>query len=356
LHKADDSDGFDTVPLVTPRDPARSKGETRGSKPTQPSRFAQQASLIGKEINATSLKLAQLADRIRRSTGLFNDPSDEINRLTLSVKSDIAHLNGRLMQLQQVLEQNNASSGRISKSKDEHDRNVVGMLQKSLMQTTKGFGSVLKRRSAAMKARSNRRGRFGQTQRMNPLGKPRTFAANSFAVGAARPVGVGSALSTSDVDAARAHFGSFGAGVGARAGTGAGTGTNTEKVAGALPRRGGGSFDDLEGGGLGMGLTQRRLLVDAESHLTQRADAMVEVEKHIADLGSIFSRLSTMLAAQRDAVERIDDNVESSLESVQRGNSELLKYFDSVHSNRMLFAKVFAILITFIVFFITFVA
>ncbi len=53
---------------------------------------------------------------------------------------------------------------------------------------------------------------------------------------------------------------------------------------------------------------------------------------------------------------RIDQDVDDSLHNVNEGQSELLKYFHSISSNRKLILKIFAILLFFVVFFIFFLA
>lgn len=53
---------------------------------------------------------------------------------------------------------------------------------------------------------------------------------------------------------------------------------------------------------------------------------------------------------------RIDENVDESLANVDSAQAQLLKYLNSISSNRWLILKVFAVLVVFIVVFIMFVA
>lgn len=53
---------------------------------------------------------------------------------------------------------------------------------------------------------------------------------------------------------------------------------------------------------------------------------------------------------------RIDANVEDTSLNVEAAHSEILKYFQSVTSNRWLMVKVFAVLIAFFIIFVVFVA
>jgi len=50
-------------------------------------------------------------------------------------------------------------------------------------------------------------------------------------------------------------------------------------------------------------------------------------------------------------VERIDDDIEASVNNAERAHSILLKTYESVSSNRALYMKIGAILAIFIVFF-----
>lgn len=53
---------------------------------------------------------------------------------------------------------------------------------------------------------------------------------------------------------------------------------------------------------------------------------------------------------------RIDANVEETQLNVEAAHGEILKYFQSVTSNRWLMIKVFAVLIVFFIIFVVFVA
>ena len=53
---------------------------------------------------------------------------------------------------------------------------------------------------------------------------------------------------------------------------------------------------------------------------------------------------------------RIDSNVEDAEMNVESAHGEILKYFQSVTSNRWLMIKIFAVLIFFFIFFVVFLA
>jgi syntaxin 5 len=86
--------------------------------------------------------------------------------------------------------------------------------------------------------------------------------------------------------------------------------------------------------------------------LRERATAMQTVEQTIVELGGMFQQLATMIKEQDEAIQRIDSNIEDVDLNISEAHSELLKYFQSVTSNRWLMIKIFFVLIVFFVVFI----
>jgi syntaxin 5 len=79
---------------------------------------------------------------------------------------------------------------------------------------------------------------------------------------------------------------------------------------------------------------------------------MQTVEQTIVELGGIFKQLATMIKEQEEQIQRIDSNVDDVELNVNEAHSELLKYFQSVTSNRWLMIKIFIVLIVFFVIFV----
>ena len=63
-----------------------------------------------------------------------------------------------------------------------------------------------------------------------------------------------------------------------------------------------------------------------------------------------------MVAEQGELAVRIDENVNESVANVDNAQTQLLKYMNSISSNRWLIMKIFGVLISFLVFFVVFVA
>eukprot|EP00951_Prasinocladus_malaysianus_P008388 scaffold60698_cov51-Prasinocladus_malaysianus.AAC.1 len=75
------------------------QNRVNGGAATQQSEFAKKASLIGRSIHETSNKLQKLAQLAKR-TSMFDDPAEEIDRMTSVVKRDIQDLNAAIADLQ----------------------------------------------------------------------------------------------------------------------------------------------------------------------------------------------------------------------------------------------------------------
>jgi len=81
---------------------------------------------------------------------------------------------------------------------------------------------------------------------------------------------------------------------------------------------------------------------------------MQNIESTIVELGGIFQQLAHMVKEQEEMVDRIDNNVESVTLNVEAAHSEILKYFQTVTSNRRLMIKIFGVLIFFFLIFVVF--
>lgn len=101
---------------------------------------------------------------------------------------------------------------------------------------------------------------------------------------------------------------------------------------------------------------QLQLVNEQDSYIQSRADTMQNIESTIVELGSIFQQLAHMVKEQEETVQRIDANVEDTQLNVDFAHTEILKYFQSVSSNRWLLIKIFLILIIFFIVFVVFFA
>jgi syntaxin 5 len=65
---------------------------------------------------------------------------------------------------------------------------------------------------------------------------------------------------------------------------------------------------------------------------------------------------SSQVHEQGEMAMRIDENVDDALVNVESGQAQLLKYLNTISSNRWLIMKVFFVLVLFLLFFIVFIA
>ena len=76
-------------------------------------------------------------------------------------------------------------------------------------------------------------------------------------------------------------------------------------------------------------------------------------EKSIAELTTMFSKMSNLISQQGEVLERIEDDVEAAGGEIDAGHDELVKVYGYTKGNRALILKVFGILI-FLIFFMRF--
>eukprot|EP00904_Undaria_pinnatifida_P010314 jgi/Undpi1/6412/HiC_scaffold_20.g08893.m1 len=88
--------------------------------------------------------------------------------------------------------------------------------------------------------------------------------------------------------------------------------------------------------------------VQVQEDSKNRVEESHKVEKMIGELGHMFSRFSTMVAAQEEVVMHIEDDVEAAHAFAEEGQASLAKYYHTISGNRSMIVKVFVMLIFFI--------
>ncbi|KAF8445750.1 t-SNARE [Boletus edulis BED1] len=293
-------------------------------KGTSRTEFSRMASSIGKDISSTTIKLGKLAHLAKRKT-LFDDRPVEISELTYIIKQDIANINRQIAALQSFLKQHNAQGGsRSSEGKqiDEHNHNIVMMLQNKLANTSISFKDVLEVRTQNMKESKDRTEQFMYSTTAAAHQAPQ----NSLLLnGRHDPMGDGSGDRPSSKGKGRPA-------------------QNSDVLAMDL--------DAAEGGVAAYGgssaFSQMQLVEQQDSYIQSRSTAIESIESTIAELGQIFTQLAHMVAEQRETVQRIDADTLDIASNVSGAQRELLKYYASISSNRWLMLKVFGVLIVFV--------
>lgn len=272
-----------------------------GGVGSQASHFMKIARAIGSDITKTYTKLEKLALLAKKKT-IFDDKPVEIQELTYIIKEDIANLNKQIAQLQQVAKGQRDGQGKHQQS---HSTSVVVSLQSKLAIMSNNFKQVLEVRNENLKSQRNRAEQFTSGGVTTSLPQNAMTGYHS-----------GSVLAMED----------------------------------DLRDQSGAVSIDMNGA------VQSYMQDDTDKYYSSRADTMHTIESTIVELGGIFSQLAHMVKEQEEMVQRIDNNVEDTLLNVELGHNEILKYFQSVTSNRWLMIKIFAVLIFFFLLFVVFMA
>lgn len=297
------------------------------------------AARIGHGISGTASKLQKLAQLAKR-TSVFDDPAEEINELTSLIKQDIQALNQAISELQQFSSSQQVSANRQSA---DHSRSVVDSLRARLKDATKDFKDVLTNRTQSLKQHQERRQLFSTKT---------TTAASGLLPGD----GEGGLLLARGPAAA------------------ANQAALEQEAAGRLPN----GFSPAAG----PLLQQQGMMQAQDTYLSSRNEAIRNVESTIVELGGIFQQLAHMVQEQGELALRIDENLDDTLTNVENaqvgaqrelGTSEeaptltrpppsafaqmnLMKYLNSLNSNRWLIMKVVMVLAIFLVIFTVFLA
>jgi syntaxin 5 len=329
-----------------------------------------------------------------KQRGVFNDAGQDIERLTSSVKADIAGISGRLDALHELLltKKSNVLHSTSSDSKSEfssstnaskdtllssvqgitHSDAILTFMKSTLLNYTKSLKSLLIERSESMKTSSDRRAVYGALPKefgklpssssplqsrnafSNQLDNKYSSSNNSSSLpndGSLAPTSSSATNQPSFAIQRRGNNPSFLSSQGATAASVLGGSTDL-------------SLQESESAHLFEPLSPSQLqafypssssaVTDDLSYVTARAQDVSNIQQHIADLGSLFSRLATVVAEQSTLVERLEDNVEQSLENVEQGTAQLQRYWTRISSNRRLMFQVTGILILFVILFSTF--
>uniref|UniRef100_A0A2P2J840 Uncharacterized protein MANES_07G127200 n=1 Tax=Rhizophora mucronata TaxID=61149 RepID=A0A2P2J840_RHIMU len=305
-------------------DPSPSKAH--GSLLASRSEFNKKASRIALGVHETSQKISRLAQLAKRSS-MFDDPTVEIQELTVLIKNDITALNTALTDLQ-YLQNMEIADGNYSEDRVVHSTAICDDLKSKLMGATKRLQDVLTTRTENIKAHENRKQLFSTTaSRENPFlrqAKPTTapppWSSSSNALDNLQP----SLLPQNGV-----------------------------QVGNQLRRRP--AVDNTPSQQLEMSMLQE-VVPRQENYSQSRLGALHNVESTISELSGIFTHLATMVAQQGELAIRIDDNMDESLANVENARSALLRHLNKISSNRWLLVKIFAVIIIFLIVFIFFVA
>ncbi|KAJ4830976.1 Syntaxin-31 [Turnera subulata] len=294
------------------------------------SEFNKKAARIRDGVNETSQKITRLAQLAKRSS-MFNDPTVQIQELTVLITNEITALNTALTDLQ-TLHNMEMAGGNYSEDRVVHSTAVCDDLKSRLMGATKRLQEVLKARTENIKAHENRKQIFSTNassrecgnpflRQAKPTTEPAPWSNSSNAAGSSQPP----VLPPNGVQAGN-----------------------------QLRRRP--AVDSTPSQQMEMSMLQQQVAPRQENYSQSRAVALHNVESTITELSGIFTHLATMVAQQGELAIRIDDNMDESLTNVENARGALLRHLNQISSNRWLLIKIFAVIIIFLIVFIFFVA
>eukprot|EP00667_Euglena_gracilis_P011731 EG_transcript_12005 len=254
------------------------------------SEFHEHATRVTYELQDTSDMLSKLTKLILQRN-VFDDHSSEIQEMSLVVKQKLGLLHNKLKQLQDIKD---SHRGWKQSQADKHSTTVVNTLRTQLMDTTQEFKEVLQTRTQTLRETNQRRSKFTAEP---PKLESALFNANKAAL--------------DDED-----------------------------------KRGDGA---LVAGAGGMQLQMQR--DGGQAYFQARNDAVRQIEATISELSGMFQEFARIVAEQDELIMRIDDDVETALVNVERGQNELIRYLNRISGNRNLILKIFGVLFFFILFF-----
>lgn len=245
-----------------------------------------------------------------------------IQDLTFIIKQDLNDLNKKIQLLSNNLKSNTKKSQQY-----EHKSNLLFILQNNLTKTSINFKDLLEFRTKNLKKSKERTNKFTQiVSKDNDSNKLSDFKSDSLFYNNDNMANNSSSVpSTSSNSRRRVN-------------------RNSEHLALDL--------DNLESGQSQSNQSdqqfQQSLIHKQSDYLNQRSNAIDTIESTISELGQIFNQLSSMVAIQGETVQRIDADVNDISDNVNSAQFELLKYFDSIKSNRSLMFKIFGVIIIFV--------
>lgn len=263
--------------------------------------------------------------------------------LTFIIKRDIANLNGNIANLQLLAKRPGSTSNRLQ---EEHQSNVVVMLQGQLANASLAFKDTLEIRTQNMKASRSRTEQFGGALASSSTSNEPANGASwshdpcrSLSVLRSRKsVGADSPLYASNPSRSVMYDPK-----------GKGRATDADFLALDMGAGGQATSGQIQQQGDFMQMQQ---MEQQDNYLQSRSTAIESIESTIAELGQIFGQLAHMVAQQGETVQRIDTDTSDIANNVAGAQSELLKYYASVSSNRALMLKIFGVIIIFFLIFV----
>ncbi|KAJ1461474.1 t-SNARE [Pelagophyceae sp. CCMP2097] len=291
-----------------PRADAAAQHEPPRPAPAYVAQMGEACASIAERAFDAREKLEHLGALVRKSS-IFSDPAEQMALLITAVNDELGAGAQELQAARRLLDAPRKAGAASECFK--HCAAMESQCRVELETVSKEFKALLQKRTDGLRERTERRELFGAKKEE----QPRRARVPKFDDGALP----------------RPH-------------------------AGAAPPPGGLPADTYASGSQQQQqLQQQAPLIPDEVYLHTRASATADIEAQVAQIGSIFGKLSTLIAEQSESVERIEANVEASSVDFQRGRDALTHTLHNMSSNAATAMKVGGIILSTLVVYTIFI-
>lgn len=280
------------------------------------------------------------------------DDSKKVNGMVEEIKRDLENIQETMGSLDETLTSARTST---TPSTKDHSLAILSTLKTTVTTTATEFKQVLLERSESMKESGDRKKKFGKTGGLAERGKlikmqgihltPQQLSSTPTGLSKRGPHNrLGNDNLPRPVNNVSSTVNNGNDGV-----------MNVEYYNGREEGRH--IMTPLEMQVMEASSEQTQLLIPSGGeYLQSRAEAVTQIESHISELGSVFQKLALMVREHGELVERVEDNVEDARDNVEGGLGQLMQTLEGLRNGRMLGLKISAVVVMFIIFFITFLA
>lgn len=329
------SEFFSAATTITSRSSSSAAFIVQNKPKLTKTEFAKAAMTIGKELNATMIKLQKLAT-LAKNKSLFDDKPIEINELIFLIKQDIAKIHRQITTLNQYVQQNKGKGELDNKQIAEHSTQVLFSLQSKLATTSNEFQNVLEVRNSNMKEQKSRREEYSTSARIQEIDSSQTYSDSPLYFPDKKSATITQNMASSSSTESLTNR------------------QNRNLTSSNMTQDTVIDFGDASNDTFGFQQNMMATNYTNMQVIESRAQAIESIESTIAELGQIYQHFAQLLSTQREVVQRIDDNIVDTEVNVIGAHDQLLKFYQNMSSNRWLMMKVFATVIFFTLIFVMF--
>eukprot|EP00823_Brevimastigomonas_motovehiculus_P006021 TRINITY_DN473_c0_g1_i1.p1 TRINITY_DN473_c0_g1~~TRINITY_DN473_c0_g1_i1.p1 ORF type:complete len:337 (+),score=72.26 TRINITY_DN473_c0_g1_i1:25-1035(+) len=273
------------------------------------SEFVTASKEVADEILRVTEKLEKLGQLAKRKS-LFDDQTQEINKLTYLIKRDLEEVDARIT----ALEEKSAAgtqNGRKSVQNVKNDKSILDQLKNKFRSAGQNFTSILQIRTQNLKDQNSRRKQFETVSGTKFHDRTSQSRFNRM-LDSTSSSGLSTDLSIS-----------------------MGTSDTT-------------SSEQME-------QVSEQTLAENDQYLQSRQEAITMIEKTITEISSMYARLGNMLEEQQSVIVSIVDEAHSISDNVLMGTQNLDEVAKTQQNNTWLILKIFLVLFIFAFIFVEFI-